>query len=67
MASDTSSAGADIRRLAALSANGAGPDRMVRVTTDIVLRWQSLAEVTAIPISTNSESRCRSDLECWRG
>ena len=37
-------AGTAIRRLAAMSASGASPDRMVRVTTEMVLRWPGEAE-----------------------
>jgi hypothetical protein len=36
----TSTAETAIRRLAAMSAGGASPDRMVRSTTETVLRWQ---------------------------
>ncbi len=44
MVDDASAAGEEICRLGALSASGAPPDRMVRTTTDVVLRWQDAAE-----------------------
>ena len=44
MIDDATFADSAIRRLAAMSAGGASPDRMARATTEIVLRWQHEAE-----------------------